>query len=52
MKEYLENLEDCEYLEEVYLEYDTGYREYECLLFGGDCLGDNCPLNFRCEVRE
>ena len=46
--------EVCEYCRRSYYEYDTGYAEYECVLWSGDpCLGgsiEGCPLSFKYKV--
>ena len=46
--------EECEYCDRSYYEYDTGYAEYECSLWGNDpCLGGcicGCPLAFKYKV--
>lgn len=52
MKEiYEQNWEECEYCEQSYYEYDTGYSEYRCGLCDGECLGGDlesgCPLSFK-----
>ena len=50
----------CPYVERSYYEYDTGYSEYECLLWkrqngqyysccGGD-INNGCPLSFKYKV--
>lgn len=49
--------EKCEYCECSYYEYDTGYSEYECTIYGKDpCMsGDihyGCPLSFKYKVEE
>lgn len=50
------NYKECEYINQSYYEYDTGYTEYECLLIGGECqcfggyLDSGCPLAFKYKV--
>ena len=49
--------EKCEYCNISYYEYDTGYSEYECVIYGKDpCMsGDiryGCPLSFKYKVEE
>ena len=49
--------EECKYCERSYYEYDTGYAEYECSIYGTDqCFsGDihyGCPLSFKYKVEE
>ena len=48
--------QDCGYCERSYYEYDTGYAEYECLLYGGECvcgsLEYGCPLSFKYSIEE
>lgn len=57
---YEQDWENCPYAEQSYYEWDTGYREYDCLLWkkkngkfygcvGGDIHG-GCPLSFRYKV--
>ena len=43
--------ENCEYCEETYKEWDTGYTEYGCSLFGGECV-ECCPLSFKYKVED
>lgn len=51
-KEIVMDCSECEHLETTYYEYDTGYREYECGLFG-DCVYDGCcPLNCKYVIEE
>lgn len=51
---YEQNWEKCEYCEQSYYEYDTGYSEYRCGLCGGECLGGDidsgCPLSFKYQI--
>lgn len=51
MEEYINDWENCEYCEETYKEWDTGYIEYGCFLFGEECVED-CPLSFKYSVEE
>lgn len=51
MDEYINDWENCEYCEETYKEWDTGYTEYGCSLFGEECVED-CPLSFKYSVEE
>ena len=54
--EYENKFEECEYVNQSYYEYDTGYAEYECLLIGdgcqcfGGCIDSGCPLAFKYKV--
>ena len=43
---------DCEYLETVYFEWDTGYRECECGCFGDGIYDEICPFNCKYIVEE
>lgn len=59
MEEYINDWESCEYCEEIYYEYDTGYREYGCSFITGDehdypCCDDaeDCPLSFKYKVTD
>lgn len=47
--DYEQNWESCEYLECIYEERDTGYREYECEL-GFTC--NRCPFDIKYSVEE
>lgn len=50
------NYKECEYINQNYYEYDTGYTEYECILIGGGCqcfggyIDSGCPLAFKYKV--
>ena len=54
--------EQCPHCEETYYEYDTGYREYECVLIKELCEGVHdfknmfgcsmCPLAFKYTVEK
>lgn len=49
--------EKCEYCVLSYYEYDTGYSEHSCKLYGTyDCVGGSieygCPLPFKYKVEE
>lgn len=50
------NYEDCEYIDQSYYEYDTGYAEYECTLCQGECQGgyidSGCPLSFKYKIER
>lgn len=55
-KIYEPDYKHCEYCEETYYEYDTGYREFGCSFYtgdaeDGDCMGGDiehgCPLAFK-----
>lgn len=48
MEEIYRTCEDCEYMHVSYYESDTGYEEWECELHG-ECLGEDCPYNFKYE---
>lgn len=49
-----QDLKECEYCEQSYYEYDTGYSEYECDLWGCECfgggIGNGCPLSFKYKI--
>lgn len=51
---YEQDWKECDYCEQSYYEYDTGYSEYECSLAGGDCFGGDiesgCPLSFKYQI--
>lgn len=49
--EFINEWENCEYCEETYKEWDTGYAEYGCNLFGGECT-ENCPLTFKYKIES
>lgn len=49
-KEHEMDCEDCEYCEQSYYEYDTGYCEYECT-FMGECM-EKCPLSFKYKIER
>ena len=49
---YEHNIEECEYIECTYEEWDTGYKEFECTLLGVDCLCERCPLCFKYYINE
>ena len=51
MKEYINDWENCEYCEEAYKEWDTGYTEYSCRLFGEECMLP-CPLSFKYKIEK
>lgn len=51
MGEFENNYEDCEYSEITYEEWDTGYKEYGCSLFGEECI-EQCPLSFKYKVED
>ena len=51
MEEYENDFESCEYLEETYKEWDTGYTEYGCTLFEEGCV-ELCPLSFKYKVEK
>lgn len=42
---------ECEHAKTTYYEYDTGYAEYMCELFG-DWPCDECPLSFKWTIEE
>lgn len=52
---YEQNWEECEYCEQSYYKYDTGYSEYRCGLCDGECLGGDidsgCPLSFKYQIK-
>lgn len=50
MKTYENYFKDCEFCEQTYCEYDTGYAEYKCNLLQDECLCDLCPLSFKYEL--
>ena len=50
MKTYENYFKDCEFCEQTYCEYDTGYAEYICNLLQDECLCDLCPLSFKYEL--
>lgn len=52
MEEYENNWDNCEFCEQSYYEYDTGYAEYSCGLLGKECICEYCPLSFRYSVEE
>lgn len=52
MKEYENDWENCEFCEQSYYEYDTGYAEYSCRLLGYECIDEQCPLSFKYKVEE
>lgn len=54
MEKFENEWENCEYFEETYKEWDTGYTEYGCLLLGGSCVGcvECCPLSFEYKVEK
>lgn len=45
-------MEHCKYSEVSYEEYDTGYKEFSCILCDGDCGSFPCPLDFKYKVEE
>ena len=53
---YEEDFNNCEYSNCNYYENDTGYREYECTLVGGECRGgclnSGCPLSFKYKIES
>lgn len=59
---YEQDWENCPYIERSYYEWDTGYSEYDCILWkkkngkhyectGGD-IENGCPLSFRYEISD
>lgn len=34
-----------------FIKWDTGYTEYSCSLFGGDCM-QPCPLSFKYKIEK
>lgn len=50
------NWEECEYCEQSYFEWDTGYAEYNCNLVDDSCMGGDidygCPLAFRYRIER
>jgi len=43
---------DCGFDNFRYQEQDTGFKFYDCDLTGCECVGWNCPLNFKYKVEE
>lgn len=51
MQTYEHDIDKCEHSQVTYYEYDTGYEERTCKLFG-DVLCDECPLFFKWTIEE
>lgn len=41
---------ECDWGEVVYEEYDTGYEERECIIFGFQCMANGCPLKCKYKI--